>query len=703
MINEQTIRQWWQIFVGDGNFTEIRILGKFQYSGYFKSVNNLIEAIKPYAEMPDEQIYFALNEINPACYGRQQSEKIVKSPKSTTTDSDIIRRKWVLIDFDPIRAVGVNSSEDEYQAALQKARDVHKYLKSQGFALPIVAKSGNGVHLLLNVDLPNDEETAEILKKFYKYLGQQYTDNQVDIDQKVFNPARISKMYGSVAKKGANIPERPWRMAEFLFVPPTIQTTPLEKFKAIADLLPKEEPKQLPNRRQWNGNNNVEPFDLVNWLNQYGIVYREKTNSGSRVFELEYCPWVESHSDKKKWDSALFLDADGKITFNCQHSHCKDKTWHDVRLHYEPNAYDRPVYQPMQPYGYPQIMPLPQKPKYQIKEESPELGKKWLSFSDINKVDLSSIKTVKTGFIELDRATTGLAEGEVSILSGSNSSGKSSWLNSLALNIINQGEKVALWSGELRPDILKTWVQLVAAGKNNVRPSKMEGKYYVPSAIADKIDAWLDGKFFIYNNEYSAKWEQIFNDMNELIKLGVFLFVLDNLFSLDIDVLSGDKNNKQKELILQICQFAKKNHCHIILVAHPRKVTSFLRKNDISGSSDLSNAVDNVFIAHRVNNDFMKGGADFLGANTINQYAGYGNVIEVAKNRMYGVVDRMFGMYYEIESRRFLNEPHENIIYGWEDQSKQTSLVASVEDCDTNISEEDYIRGTDSNGDILPF
>ena len=30
----------------------------------------------------------------------------------------------------------------------------------------------------------------------------------------------------------------------------------------------------------------------------------------------------------------------------------------------------------------------------------------------------------------------------------------------------------------------------------------------------------------------------------------------------------------------------------------------FLRKDDISGTADLTNAVDNVFIVHRVNNDF---------------------------------------------------------------------------------------------------
>jgi hypothetical protein len=243
------------------------------------------------------------------------------------------------------------------------------------------------------------------------------------------------------------------------------------------------------------------------------------------------------------------------------------------------------------------------------------------------------------------------------------------------LNIINQGVGCALWSGELRPDILKTWIQMVAAGKSNLRLSNYgDGKYYVPNAIADKIDEWLDGKFFLYNNEYGNTWEQIFHDMNELLKANVKVFALDNLFSLNIDLLDGDKNNKQKELILQIKDFAKKNQVHIILVAHPRKVMSFLRKNDISGSSDLTNAVDDVFIIHRVNNDFFRAGAEFFGESEINHYRGYGNVIEVAKNRMYGVVDLMVGMQYEVESRRFKNTHDENIHYGWEINPTQGTM-----------------------------
>ena len=201
------------------------------------------------------------------------------------------------------------------------------------------------------------------------------------------------------------------------------------------------------------------------------------------------------------------------------------------------------------------------------------------------------------------------------------------------------------------------------------------GKYYVPNNIGELIDRWTDGKLFIYNNEYGNTWAQIFHDMNELLKVGVRVFILDNLFSLNIDLLEGDKNNKQKELILQVKDFAKKNKVHIILVAHPRKVMTFLRKNDISGTSDLTNAVDDIFIIHRVNNDFIKAAEDFFGKGKMSKFENYGNVIEVAKNRMYGVVDLFVGLHYEVESRRFSGNEYGYVRYGWEQGLGNTSYA----------------------------
>lgn len=677
MINIETIRKWWDVFVGSKGFTEVRVLGKFTYSGYFKSLDNLLEAIQPYAEMDDEQIYFVLNDIAPSCYGRKQCEKFVKNAKITTNDSDIIHRRWVLCDFDPVRRSGTNSTDEQLGFAHQKARAVFSFLRDRGFSEPVICKSGNGYHCLYRIDAPATDEVTEIIKNFFKYMGSIFTDDKVDFDEKNFNAARISKLYGTMAKKGANIKEMPWRMSDIIYVPSEIIPTPIDKFKELADLLPKEEPKQVSERRPFQGQSQ---FDLRSWLDGYGIVYKEEKQGDSTKFTLEYCPWVDTHSDKKKWDSALFLDPNGKITFNCHHSHCKDKQWKDFRLFYEPNAYDKPVYQPQpyQPRTY-----APQKPKYEVKQETPELGKKWLKMSEIEKVDLSAIPRFKTGIAELDRLILGLAEGEITLFSGGNASGKSSFINTLALNAIDQGVPTAIYSGELPPHILKAWIQMAAAGRNNLKPSRYgDGKFYVPNNVGARIDQWLDDKLYLFNNEYGNTFDEVMYDMEELLELGFKFFVLDNLMSLDIDLLEGDKNGKQKNAILRLKNFAKKNNVHILLVAHPRKSMAFLRKNDISGTSDLTNAVDNVWICHRVNQDFLRAGAEFFGQGEIMRYQGFGNVISIEKNRMYGVCDVLVGLHYEIESRRFKNTEYEDIQYGWEREPEQRSVWCEPEGYD---------------------
>jgi KaiC/GvpD/RAD55 family RecA-like ATPase len=676
-IDEQQIRQWWQVFKGDGKLVEIRLLGTSTYSGYFKDVDTLITALRPYLDYNNEryygslQAYFTLNDIDENLYGREQHDKFVKKPKVTTTDANVTNRRFVMIDLDACRVAGVSSSDKEFDKSHMKAVEIYRYLIKQGFKEPIITTSGNGYHCYVTCDMPNDDFHNELVKRFLQSLAKMFSDDSVEVDEKVYNPARVDKLIGTWAKKGSDTQERKWRIAKIVKVPQDVEPNEDALFQKIADLLPKEEPKKAPNRPNRNYINT--PFDLRTWLNEHGIVYKEEINGNGTKFVLQHCPWEDTHSSKKEWESALFQNADGQITFSCFHSHCKDKTWFDYRQVYEPDAYNKPSYQPQQVVYIQQ--PKSQKPKYEIKEEIPELGEKWMPLSSVAKVDLTKLEKVKTGYTELDNRIGGLYMSEVTILSGSNASGKSSWLNSVILNIVQQNYKVALWSGELRADVLKSWLQMVAAGKENLLPSKYEqGRYYVPDGIGNKIDAWLDGKFFLYNNEYGNVASQVLNDVKILTDAGVKVFVIDNMMSMNIDVFDGDKNDKQKQFILALKDFAMKEQVHVILVAHPRKSVAFLRKTDISGSGDIINAVDNCFIFHRVNEDFIHAITDFYDAARASQLRQYGNVLAVEKNRLMGVVDLMVGMHYEVESRRFKNTQYETIHYGWEQEPTQTSL-----------------------------
>ena len=134
----------------------------------------------------------------------------------------------------------------------------------------------------------------------------------------------------------------------------------------------------------------------------------------------------------------------------------------------------------------------------------------------------------------------------------------------------------------------------------------------------------------------------------------------------DISSMSENKFEAQTKFILKLQgDIAKPYNVHILFVAHPRKAMGFLRLDDISGTADLGNAVDNAFIVHRVNSDFKRLSKQMFGWKDNNVIYDATNVIEIAKDRDGGTMDHFIPLYYEPESKRLKNYPAENKIYGW--------------------------------------
>lgn len=675
-MNEQVIRHWFDVFKNNQDLTEIRIVGgatKKASSGYFTDADTLIKAIKPYDNCG---LYFTLNEIDPACYGRVQRDKIDPYAKSQTSDKDIIGRTWCLIDIDCEKPSDTNSTDEEKDLARPIANKVYAFLRDQGFEAPVVCDSGNGFHLLYRQALANTPENNTLMEKFLKMLSILFSTDKAKVDTSVFNASRICKLYGTYSRKGSDTPERPQRESFIMRVPPIIKETPRAFFEKVVAMLPEEEKPSRFNQYR------TETFDLDAFIAKHNIKIHSVTkNNDYKKYVLEECPFNSSHSAP---DSAIFQMNDGSIGFKCLHSSCSQYTWKDVRMKFEPDAYSRSDFNEYRRKSAGFGSPGFYKEVFKPREETEEKGKKWLSMSDIEYIDTSKLPAIPTGFAALDRSIMGLLLGDVSIVSGSNASGKSSWLNCVALNAINKGWKTAIWSGELVPYRLKGWINQTAAGKSYV--SKKDGYdnfYYAPKKVADVIDRWSKDRLYLYNNEYGSRWEQLVSDITNLIeKEDVKLIIIDNLMCLQLAGFEGDKNEKETAFINEIKSLAKSKGVHIILVAHPRKQVDFLRKDSIAGSGNISNLVDNVFIIHRVNMDFEMKAKAFFGERTVAGLMQYGNVIEVCKEREHGVVDLLVGMYYEIETRRFKNDVSEHIVYGWAEEPKQMSISESDDEAD---------------------
>ena len=668
MIDKSEIYKWWHIFKRDNELVEIRFLGNNKTaSGYYKNIENLLRDVERMDAEDRFQIYFTLNCIEESCYSREQCEKVVWKPKNTTTDNDIKGRYWILIDLDPKRPAGTSSSNEEYEKAHIKAVEVYRYLMDMGFYEPVVCSSGNGWHLLLPCKIGISTETNDVVNKFLKVLSMLFTDDSIDIDVKVGNPARICKLYGTMAKKGTNIPERPHRMAKIVKTPTEIKPNDIEYFKKVAEIFPeKEQPSINNNWKLQDGN-----FDLDEFIAKHNIPVTRKVEvaDGTRYY-LEHCLFNPEHKGK---DAILFKHNNGAVAYYCYHNSCQGNDWRKVREMYEPDAYQRKHND--FPQGYRRFDRYQPKPEFTPQEENEKQGKKWLSMKDVKYVDISQMTVLPTGYTALDRKIMGLLLGDVTILSGLSGAGKTSWLDCIILNVVERGFKVGVWSGELQDFRFQSWIDNVAAGKNHVvKNPNFDNLYYVPSGIAEKINAWLDGKLFLYNNNYKNRWKQLFVDIQELVeKQDCKLIVLDNLMALNISDFDGAKNEQQSQFINELKDYAKQKNIHVILVCHPRKQDGFLRKESISGTADLTNLCDNLFILHRVGRDFHSRAVEFFGETEVQRYQNFDTVVEVCKNRILGVQDYLVGMYYESESRRLKNEISEHIIYGWEEQPKQTS------------------------------
>lgn len=697
-LDESEIYRWYDVMKNNNELVEIRLIGTNKTgSGYFTDPKTLIEAIKPYSD--SYNIYFTLNAINPACYSREQKDTIILRPKNTTQDSEIIARNYVLIDLDPKRPSGVCSTKEEATKAYEKGKEVYKFLMDNGFYEPIMVFSSSGVHIYLRCALLNNDENTKLIKRFLQALGMLFSDEYVDCDQAVYNAARISRLVGSYSCKGASKDnDRPQRKCRFLSIPDEIKVNEKEYFEKIAAMYPED---IRPTREN---NYSVEKFNLEAFIDKHNIKVTKVENvAGGKKYVLEHCCFNPSHAGK---DAVIFQRDSGEIAYHCFHASCQQYTWRDVRLMYEPNAYSKSDYRELQfKKKYYDSTPEPFKP---IAEDG-EKGKKWLTSKDIKRKREEDIIAIPTGYPYLDKAIRGLILGEVTVLSGLNGSGKSSWLNSVMLNVINRGFKVACFSGELTDFNVIKWLAQSAAGKHYVRKvAGSEYAYEIDERAYDRICDWLYEKFYLFNNNYGSQFSQIMSDLNEVVEKGVQLIVLDNLMALQISNLSGDRNEKQKQFILEVVEFAKKKNVHIVVVCHPRKESgaqTLLRKESIAGSSDLSNAVQNVAIVHRCGEDFSRRASEFFGKDKADKYMQYDNVVEICKNRSYGIVDYLVGMYYEVETKRFKNTLAEHIIYGWQEEATpqelpQTSVSSDIQ---PNTSFEEYTNIDVAFGGDSPF
>jgi len=320
---------------GPGQVIEVRALtDQFTHSGYFSDHEALFRAVEPLdADSSVHGIYVTLNEVNPALLSRRANRIKMRLGKkdSTTSDADILRRRWLPVDIDPLRPSGVSSTDEEHELALAKAEEVARWIAGLGFPDPVRADSGNGAHLLYRIDLPNDEVATALVKSCLATLDALFSDDRVTVDTANFNAARIWKLYGTVSRKGDNTPERPHRRSHILSAPEEPVIATIDQLRGLAARLPTEQ-HALTQPAPVKG----KGFDLRLWLSDYGIGVRsEKPYSGGTLFILDQCPFSSAHKD----GAFAIQFGNGAVFSGCKHTSCGGGTqrWQELRERYEPD------------------------------------------------------------------------------------------------------------------------------------------------------------------------------------------------------------------------------------------------------------------------------------------------------------------------------------------------------------------------------
>ena len=187
-------------------------------------------------------------------------------------DEHVLRLRTLLVDVDvKTRIAGISSSDAEKSEAWQLALSTGELLRANGFAEPVIADSGNGYHLLYRIDLPTDDAT--LLHRVLRKLSEEMKSDRCKIDTSVFNPARFTKLHGTVVRKGDHIQDRPHRFSGLVHVPPDWSPTPRETLENFVGDESTAAPFQL-----------LAPESLVGSENRMSLAERLAARSEPSIF-----------------------------------------------------------------------------------------------------------------------------------------------------------------------------------------------------------------------------------------------------------------------------------------------------------------------------------------------------------------------------------------------------------------------------------
>lgn len=281
----------------------------------------------------------------------------IASQQSGTRETDVKRRRHFLLDFDPIRQNKLATAQ-QHKLAIDQATAAKNFLYAAFPNWQIVqASSGNGCHLLVAVDLPNDAESKDIVHRTQRVVSGLYSTQEVECEC-FADAARLVRAYGTENKKGTETSENKRRRSCVLAEEQTANgnrvPATLEQLKAFLAKYEKSEAApqqpvaiQVTDRAGDIGSFTLELLEdlLEKWsrANAWFEFVRGKTSYGPG-FHIT-CPGADGWPDGERHTepsngltstTAVWVSEKGHPNFACKRSHCDHgaahgrKGWKDL-------------------------------------------------------------------------------------------------------------------------------------------------------------------------------------------------------------------------------------------------------------------------------------------------------------------------------------------------------------------------------------
>lgn len=276
-----------------------------------------------------------------------------------------------------------------------------------------------------------------------------------------------------------------------------------------------------------------------------------------------------------------------------------------------------------------------------------------VDFSTIDDIDIDNMPGIYTGFKEVDKIIGKIFYSMVTIVSGLPSSGKSSFLNQIISNVIDNGEKVWIFSKEMNANILSNWLTISLAGAGNLKEYESsytgEPYYKLPQEIKQQIREYYGEQLYIYKDDAPNDEDSLFESMEECVrKFGIRTLIIDNLMCIALKNSASDKYDAQTDFFNRLLSFAKKFNVAIIIVCHPKKLPAGVKEvdmYDISGSSNIINLAHLSFALRRITKKEKE--------DPKCPYSRYDVMLSIIKDRIQGRNGFDIPFYYDNPSRRF--------------------------------------------------